>query len=199
METDKYLFEEWRDIRDYEGLYQVSNLGKVRSVDRLVTHGNHVKLMKGRILKMRLAGRGYYMVQLSKNGVVSAFNVHRLVGETFLPNPNGLPQINHKDECKTNNVVWLNQDGTVDEVLSNLEWCTHNYNLNYGSHNAKLSEHKKGQNTKPILQLTPTGGIIKEWTSITEAANSINLHSQGISAVLHGHQSTCGGFKWCYK
>lgn len=168
----------------------------VKSLDRTVNHGNHVKTLKGRVLTMRLAGRGYYVVQLSKAGVVKAFNVHRLVAETFLPRQDGNTQVNHKDECKTNNAVWVNPDGSIDESKSNLEWCTVNYNLNYGTHNERLSKHKKGKNTKPILQLTTNDVVVKEWASITEAANSNNLHSQGISAVLHGRQSTCGGFKW---
>lgn len=191
--------EVWRDVFGYEGLYQVSNFGRVRSVDRLVVHGNHLKLVKGRILKMRLAGRGYYVVQLSKNGNVLPFNVHRLVGKTFLANQNNLPQINHKDECKTNNFVWVNPDGSVDELKSNLEWCTHNYNLNYGSHNKNLSEHRKGKNTKPVLQLTTDGMLVKEWASITEAAKENDLYIQNICGVLHGRQVTCGGFIWKYK
>ena len=191
--------EAWRDIYGYEGLYQVSNLGRVRSIDRSVTHGNHVKHLKGRILTMRLAGHGYYVVQLSKDGIVKAFNVHRLVAEAFLFKPDKYAQVNHKDECKTNNTVWVNPDGNIDESRSNLEWCTSNYNLNYGTHNRRLSEHKKGKNTKPILQLTTDDVVVKEWASITEAAKSNNLYSQNISAVLHGRQSTCGGFKWQYK
>ena len=194
------LMEEvWKDVFEYVGLYQVSNYGRVRSVDRLVVHGNHLKLVKGRILKMRLAGRGYYVVQLSKNGNVSPFNVHRLVGKTFLENPNNLPQINHKDECKTNNFVWVNPDGSVDESKSNLEWCTHNYNLNYGSHNTNISEHKKGKNTKQVLQFTTDGTLVKEWDSITEAAKANGLYAQNISGVLHCHQATCGGYIWKYK
>ena len=111
------LVEQWRPIEGYEGLYQVSNLGRVRSLDRIDCAGRR---LKGKILSPEVA-RGYVQVQLWKEGKLKWFKVHRLVAQTFIHNPEGLPQINHKDEDKTNNIV------------DNLEYCDGKYNMNYGT------------------------------------------------------------------
>lgn len=108
------LIEEWRDIKGYEGLYQVSNLGKVRN-------------KKGKVLKQYRNNKGYPCVHMYKNNKYKTKNVHRLVAISFIENPNNLPQVNHKDEDKTNNVV------------TNLEWCTNKYNCNYGNHRRNVS------------------------------------------------------------
>lgn len=123
------LIEEWREIEGYEGLYQVSNLGRVRSLDRVVMKSNSVLLpVKGRILKPRPDNGGYIRVCLSKNAIEIDYSVHRLVAMAFLSNPYNLPEVNHKDENKRNNCV------------ENLEWCTSLYNNNYGSHNKRHSK-----------------------------------------------------------
>lgn len=105
--------EEWRDVVGYEGLYQVSSLGRVKSLPRIHCRGT--------ILVQRPNVHGYPMASLYKNGEQSLKSVHRLVATAFLDNSEGLPEVNHKDECKTNNAV------------SNLEWCTKSYNTNYGT------------------------------------------------------------------
>ena len=116
--------ETWKDIPEYEGLYQASTLGRIRSVERFVPgKKGFFKLMKSVILKHTTAGRGYASVMLSKNGVTKRWNVHRLIALTFIPNPNNLPEVNHKDENKKHN------------VCSNLEWCDSKYNANYGHRN----------------------------------------------------------------
>lgn len=123
------MTEEWRDIEGYGGLYQVSNLGRVKSLDRTVTKSNGVLLsIKGKILKLRPDTNGYVRACLSKDAVEIDYTVHRLVAMTFLSNPNNLPEVNHKDENKKNNSV------------DNLEWCTSLYNNNYGSHNENHSK-----------------------------------------------------------
>lgn len=127
--------EVWKDIKGYEGFYQVSNLGRVRSVDRLVhteANGIKIRLSKGKILN---AGKKdwYRTVGLSKYGVRKSFTVHRLVAEAFLPNPYNYPVVNHKDENKTNNFVFVNQDGSIDPEKSNIEWCTQKHNMNWNS------------------------------------------------------------------
>ena len=99
--------EEWKNIIGYEGLYEVSNIGNVRNVRR----NTLLKLSKN---------QGYIQVHLYKNGIRTGLKVHRLVAEAFIPNADNLPQVNHKDEDKTNNSV------------DNLEWCDHKYNVNYG-------------------------------------------------------------------
>lgn len=113
--------EIWRPVKEYEGYYEVSNLGRVRSIDRYVnTKGDSKRIRNGRVLKGILHNE-YVWVTLSKDNLKSKKRVHRIVAEAFLPNPDNLPQVNHKDEDKTNNNV------------DNLEWCTAKYNMNYGT------------------------------------------------------------------
>lgn len=127
----------WKDIKEYEGLYQVSNLGRVRSVDRVVNYRikGTTRVYPGRIRTLVVYGCGYCYVTLSKNNRTKSVRVHRLVAEAFLPNPDNLPYINHKDENKTNNFVYINDDGSVDESKSNLEWCDAQYNRIYSIKN----------------------------------------------------------------
>ena len=116
------MIEEWRSIEGYEGLYEVSNTGRVRSVDRYVKVGyGGYRLHKGKILKLELCNCGYYSVEITYKYKRNHFYVHRLVAEAFIPNPDNLAQVNHKDEDKTNNNV------------ENLEWCNRKYNMNYGT------------------------------------------------------------------
>ena len=120
----KANFELWKDVKNYEGLYQVSTLGRVRSLDKYidVKIRNVDKVLKrGKILKPVYDKNGYLKVFLCKNGKGTYFRVHRLVAKTFIPNPDNLPCVNHKDEDKTNNYPY------------NLEWCTDEYNKNYGT------------------------------------------------------------------
>lgn len=124
------MTEIWKDIKDYEGLYQVSNYGRVRSLDRCDNMG---RFMDGHILSIGDNGNGYKHVGLSKNGLQKTEYVHRLVAKSFIPNPNNLPQVNHKDENPNNNCV------------DNLEWCTNKYNNNYGNHKVRLSESHTGK------------------------------------------------------
>ena len=109
--------EVWKDIEGYEGLYQVSNLGRVKGIN------DYMKYKSGRILTQYLMdrGKGYYKVWLYKNTKRKMCYVHRLVAQAFIPNPNNYPDINHKDENSRNNVV------------ENLEWCTEAYNMSYGT------------------------------------------------------------------
>ena len=130
--------EEWKDVIGFEGYYQVSNMGHVRSIDRVKCDGIR---MNGRIKKTHYDACGYEMVQLRKDGEIKHFSVHRLVAIAFLPNPNELPQVNHKDEVRNHN--------TVD----NLEWCTVAYNQNYGNRRRRASDNSKGEkNSRAILK-----------------------------------------------
>ena len=117
--------EVWKEIEGYEGKYQVSNFGRVKSLNYSNTGEEH-------ILKQGKTGRDkdYYCVGLSKNGKLKSYLVHRLVAIAFIQNPNNLPQVNHKDEDKSNNCVW------------NLEWCDNDYNSNYGTRNEKVAKSK---------------------------------------------------------
>lgn len=116
----------WKDIEGYEGKYQVSNTGKVRSL-------NYRHTGKTKVMRQYTDKDGYKNITLRTNGKRKVYFIHRLVAQAFLPNPNNYPIINHKDENKTNNAVW------------NLEWCTYKYNTNYGNCRKKMSEAHKGK------------------------------------------------------
>ena len=128
------MIEEWKDIKGYEGVYQVSNMGNVRTLDHfIIDKSGRVQHIKARILKLHTYPNGYKDVMLQNNGVAKRHLVHKLVAIAFIPNPNNLPEINHKDESRDNNCA------------NNLEWCTRKYNCNYGSYNAKRSRLAKGR------------------------------------------------------
>jgi hypothetical protein len=156
--------EIWKDIKGYEGLYQVSNLGRVKSI-----HFNHSKKATEKILKLIKDRDGYVDAFLYKNGKVKHFRMHRLVAKAFIPNPNNLPQINHIDENVNNNRV------------DNLEWCTVGYNINYGKRNEKVSNALKGRKRseeyKKNLSKSISKSIGKKIICITtgEIFNTIKL------------------------
>ena len=123
------MIEEWRSIEGYEGLYEVSNTGRVRSVDRYVVDSlGHRKFYKGKVLIPVKSNLGYLLVSLCCNGKHKMFLVHRLVAQVFIENPDNLPEVNHLDEDKTNNRV------------DNLEFCDRSYNINYGLRNIRVKE-----------------------------------------------------------
>ena len=164
--------EYWKPVVGYEGHYQVSNFGSVKSI----------KFGKEIILKQHINKGGYYYVCLLKNGKHKNYYVHRLVAQAFIPNPYKLPQVNHKDENKTNNNV------------DNLEWCTNEYNHNYGTINERISQSQ----SKPVLQYDLNGNLIKEWKSINECGR--NGFNQGdICKCCNGKRKTAKGFIWVYK
>lgn len=176
MENLNYENEIWRDIPEYEGLYQASNLGRIRNIKR------------NKCLKLVKHHKGYLIVELFKNGCGKQFNVHRLVAKAFIPNPNNLPQVNHKDENKLNNCV------------DNLEWCSADYNTNYGNRNKKVSiKMTNGKLSKPLLQLTLDDKIVNEWPSAMEVQRKTNFKQSFISDVCKGKYKQAYGFKWQYK
>lgn len=176
--------EIWRDIKDYEGLYQVSNLGRVKSL----THKNETRRFEGKILKPHYNLKGYQKVGLyngthrSKKQVL----VSRLVASAFIPNPLNLPCVNHRDEVKDNN------------VLTNLEWCTYSYNNSYGTKPQVMSEHM----SKPIIQIKPinkhTGLITNIYASANIAAKENNYDVTGIRHCASKDTNTSYGYKWRY-
>ena len=143
--------EIWKDIEGYEGLYQVSNKGRVKSLSRLVVRvGKPNYITKEKILKCsELQGTGYLAVSLGSNNNFKSMLVHRLVAQAFIPNPDNLPCVNHKDETRNNNDV------------RNLEWCTQKYNCNYGTARQRNSLHHKGkklsQETKDKMSASRKG------------------------------------------
>ena len=167
--------ESWKDKKDYEGIYQVSNCGRVKSI----------KFGKERILKLTKDKDGYLIVNLYKNNKSKTFKVHRLVAEAFLPNPDNLPLINHKDEDKSNNIV------------SNLEWCDVKYNTNYGTRNKRIGKsNTNGKRSKPVLQYTLDGKFVREWESYRECKRNGFNH---VSECCRGKRKSCGGYIWRYK
>lgn len=180
--------EEWRDIIGYEGKYQVSNLGRARSLDRWArVCGNGRRLVKGRIMSIGKYPNGYSTINFTdgKGKVVSKL-VHRLVAQAFLPNPDNLPEVNHKDEDITNNRV------------DNLEWCTSKYNANYGTRNQRCYESNR-KHFKTVYQIDKDCGmIIRWWDSIRNAARSLGICEEQITRVCKGRNITAGGFIWRY-
>ena len=162
-------FEYWMPISGFEGLYEVSNLGRVKSLPRATT--------SGRILKSSSNGMGYQHIVLTKNGKQKDFYVHRLVAEAVLPNPENLPEVNHKSEDKTDNRV------------ENLEWCTKDYNLKYGTAQQRSLEHQHS--------VTVTNGVLT-FNSLKEAAKYFNVGKTAICNCLKGRTQTCCGFSWSY-
>lgn len=166
--------EVWKDIPGYEGLYQVSNRGNVRSLN----WGNRGII---RNLYLKKHNRGYRHVELTKNGQRKAFTVHRLVATVFIPNPNKHPSINHKDEDRTNNRV------------ENLEWCTHSYNVRYSD--ARRSRKGKHYGRK-IVQTDDDGCFVAEWPDLVALKKQTGFHPWSIVQCCDGHRKTAYGFKW---
>lgn len=170
--------EVWKDIPDYEGLYQVSNMGRVKSLNYNHTH-------KEKIMKLQ-KGRGGYLNVSLYNKKAKRYFVHCLVCQAFIPNPDNLPEINHKDCNPGNNKV------------NNLEWCNRKYNCNYGARNKKLSTAlTNGILSKTVVQMTLDNQIIKVWPSTREPQR--NGFNQGaICACCRGKRKTYKGYKWQY-
>ena len=179
------MIEEWRPVVGYEGLYEVSNTGRVRSLDRYVKgKGKSYFLHKGRILSPGIKPEGYLVVRLQRR----MFYVHRLVIEAFIPNPDNLPEVNHKDEDKENNSV------------QNLEWCTDKYNQNYGTRTQRISEkNTNGKLSKPVLQYEKSGGFVKEWKSTWDVERNLGYFHNYISDCCTGRYKCAYGFIWKYK
>lgn len=188
----KELIEEiWRPVKDYEGLYEVSNLGRVRGVDRVVLSKNGKKrFYKGQTKKQKKDKDGYLTVDLSNNGKHKTKKVHRLVAQAFIPNPDNLPIINHKDENPSNN------------RYDNLEWCTNEYNLNYGTRNKRISEKQINnvKKSKQVFQYTLDGELVAIWPSTHEAGRN-GYHRNHISECCSGkqHCKTHKGYIWSYN
>ena len=162
--------EIWRNVVGYEGIYEVSNFGRVKSLPRKFQPRERI---------LTPCNRGEYLaVTLCMNGSEKLTSIHRLVAMAFIPNPNNYPQVNHKDEDKTNNHV------------NNLEWCTSKYNNTYGS---RIKKSVKKQ-SKPVIQLY-CGQMIKKYPSI----NSVKLDGytpQAVSECCRGIRNYHKGFEW---
>ena len=172
----------WKPVQGYEGFYEVSNLGRVRSLDRVRPFLDTTRIYRGRIMGAKPSDHGenrYLYVTLSKDKNVKKAAVHRLVAEAFIENPKGFPEVNHKDEDKTNNRA------------DNLEWCDRKYNNAYGT--AKM--RAAATQGTPVIQVKD-GIIINAWPTQGMAAACTGASQSGISACLRGEMKTSGGFEW---
>lgn len=169
--------EIWKDIKGYEGIYQISTMGRVKSLRRNI------------ILKNQIASNGYEMVKLYTNNSKKDYSIHRLVANAFIENPDNLPQVNHRDENKTNNCV------------ENLEWCTPKYNYNYGTINIRKSQKQLNDKNKSkvVLQYTKDGCFIKEWKSIRDIQRMTGYDKGYISKCCRGKYAYAYSYIWKYK
>ena len=174
--------ESWRPIVGFEGFYEVSNFGRIRSfID------NHLKIREvPKVLKPFKLTKGYLGVSLKGK----TFKIHRLVAQAFIPNPDNLPQINHKDENKENNSYF------------NLEWCNSQYNLSYGTVRERINSTNRllgSSLSRKIAQYTIGGDLVREYNSITEALNYNGFkNNSNIIQSCKSNSKTAYGYRWKY-
>ena len=165
-----------KDIKGYEGLYAVTSCGKIWSY------------RSKKFLKPRKDRKGYLGVMLCKDGTQKSYKIHRLVAKAYLPNPNNLPQVNHKDENKTHN------------YLNNLEWISGIDNMNYGTRNERTGHSQMNkQGSKALLQYDLQGNFIKEFPSVSEASRELGKSQANISRCANGFKNQAYGFIWKFK
>lgn len=193
--------EIWKDITGYEGYYQVSNLGRVRSLKRSWAVTNQYNVLfrsctKEKIIKPILFNTGYLYVSLSKNNIKKNIAIHRLVAEAFIPNFDDFPMVNHIDGNKQNNNV------------NNLEWCTYKHNSQH-AYSIGLVNHYSGETSpmygvkgkdhpisKAVYKCDKQENILERFDTVKEASESIGVKMCNISECCHGTQKTSGGFVW---
>ena len=180
----------------YVGLYKVSNWGRILSLDYRHTG-------KAELMNPFETTNGYLHVELSKNGETKTCKVHRLVAQTFLPNPENKPQVNHKiegDEGKKINMVIFNEDGTIDKERTTIEWVTAKENNDYGTRNERAGKtNTNGKCSKRVLQFTLDGEFVREWPSTREIERQLGYNNANISACCLGKRKSAYGFRWEYK
>lgn len=192
----KYLNEFWKDIEGFEGLYQISNYGRVKSLPRNTNN----QFRTGLIKRLQKDKCGYLSVILHKDGISKKVLIHRLVATAFIPNPNNYLIVNHKNEDKLNNFVWVNDDGTVDLDKSNLEWCTQLYNVNYGTGLERMVQNRTGKTArKSVLQFDLNGNFIKEWECAHKIVKDTGFSQSYICCCCNGKYRQAYGFVWKYK
>ena len=175
--------ETWKNIKGYEGLYQVSDQGRVKSLERIIIKKDGRKFtVKERVLKPGVTKDGYLIVALHAGDKQKTLTVHRLVCQAFHKNPENKPCVNHIDENKTNNAA------------NNLEWCTVKENNNHGTHNERMAKTQ----SKPVGQYTLDGELIKVWASPREAGRRAGFDHSTIYNVANGKRKTHKGFIWRY-
>lgn len=177
------LKEVWKDIEGYEGIYQISNLGRVKSLSKVRKSGASKSYCTKEIIKKPYDnGNGYKYISLHKNKIRESFKIHRLVATHFISNPNNYPVVNHKDEDRSNNVI------------NNLEWCTQKYNVNYGNGLEKMSSKRR----RVVCQYTKDNILVKEWECAFRCSE-FGYNPSNILLCCKGIRNTHKGFKWSYK
>ena len=179
--------EEWRDIKIANGDYQISNLGRVKSVKRRTA--DNARFVRERILKTRINKQGYEYVNLQICGKRKAVKIHREVAKAFLANPNNYAEVNHKDENKANNVV------------DNLEWCDRTYNARYGTARARAIQSRMKSHLNEIDQYTLDGVFVKRWISpiSVEKETKKQMRATNIIACCRRKTKKSYGYIWRYK
>lgn len=180
--------EVWREVKGYEGIYEVSNLGRVRSLERFRKNNGGLQKTPQRLLSLdRVNHKGYVLVHLSKNGTNKNISLHRLVADAFIPNPGGKAQVNHKDGDKRNNSV------------DNLEWVTGKENINHAfdAHLFKRGRAKPKKRTRPFkLSVIRDDGVI--YADTNDAAKNNGVSRSAINLNIHGRTKVCAGHSFSY-
>jgi len=173
--------EIWLPVEGYEGIYEISDFGRVRSLNYKLTG-------ETRILRLRKNKDGYLQVDLRKDGKKKTFKVHRLVALAFVPNMFGLNEVNHINEDKT------------DNREENLMWCDSKENINWGTRNQRVREkNTNGKCSKPLLQFSKSGDFIQDWPSASEVERVLGFFQGGISMCCLGKTKSYKGFVWKYE
>ena len=187
--------EEWKDIKDLEGLYQVSNWGRILSL-------NYKNTGKPGLMNPYKGKGGYLQFNLWKNRKPKLCLVHRLVAETFLPNPKGKPCVNHRiegKEGKSINMVIFNEDGSIDKERTTIEWVTYEENNNYETRNERIAKaNTNGIRSKPVLQFTLDGEFVREYPSVSECERN-GFFQSAVIRCCRGELKQYKGFIWMYK
>lgn len=183
----------WKDIKGYEGLYQISNLGIIKSLNRAVNsrldnEGNPImNIRKGRFLKQTINNQGYYRIILYKSSISKSYFIHKLLGIHFIDNPDNKDVVNHIDGNPSNN------------KLSNLEWATYSEDKQHAVNTGLIHSGGNNYNAKSINQYTLNGIFIKTWESMMDIKRDLGIDNRYVSAVCRNKQKTACGFKWKYN
>lgn len=190
--------EQWNDVEGFEGLYKISNKGRVRSL-----HG------KGRILKTAISRFGYERVVLSNINIRKTFSVHRLVAQAFIPNPDNKPQVNHKNIFNLSS-----EENKRCNIVDNLEWCTSKENINhaletklkdtskidYSYARNMMAEYNKKNKSKPVVKINfNTLDVLERYSSLSEASIESGYATSSLYDCCIGKKRTIGGFVWRYE